>query len=54
MNTPLEPLKSPAHLAVIDPARDRAAQQSLAVLEQMYGYFSFEPMPLETDRRLAA
>ncbi|CAM3252630.1 hypothetical protein SAMN04488021_12237 [Paracoccus aminovorans] len=32
-----------------------AKQQALAVLEQMYGYFSFDPMPLEkADSRLAA
>ncbi len=54
MNTPEDPLKIAGNLAVIDPARDRAARQSLAVLEQMYGYFSYEPMPLEADRRLAA
>lgn len=34
--------------------KDRAALRALAILEQMYGYFSFDPMPLETDRRLAA
>ena len=53
MNTP-NPLKDSATLAVIDPARARAAEQALVVLEQMYGYFSYEPMPLEADRRLAA
>ncbi|HRM73950.1 MAG TPA: hypothetical protein PLI13_04470 [Paracoccus sp. (in: a-proteobacteria)] len=53
MNTP-NPLKDSATLAVIDPARARAAEQALVVLEQMYGYFSFQPMPLEDDRRLAA
>lgn len=54
MNTPAIPLQNAARLAVIDPARIRAAQQSLAVLEQMYAYFSYEPMPFEADRRLAA
>lgn len=54
MKTLSETSRQPANLAVIAPARDRAALQSLAVLEQMYGYFSFEPMPLESDRRLAA
>jgi hypothetical protein len=53
MNTP-NPLKNSATLAMIDPARARAAAQALVVLEQMYGYFSFQPMPLEDDRRLAA
>ncbi|MTH76456.1 hypothetical protein [Paracoccus aestuariivivens] len=33
---------------------DKAAIEAQAVLEQMYGYFSFEPMPLEADDRLAA
>ncbi len=46
--------KSGANMTVIDPAGARVAQKSLAVLEQMYGYFSYEPMPLEADRRLAA
>ena len=54
MNTPATPLKNASKLAMIDPAGARAARQSLAVLEQMYGYFSFQPMPLEDDRRLAA
>lgn len=30
------------------------ARQAMAVLEQMYGYFSFEPMPLEAEERAAA
>lgn len=29
------------------------ARKALAVLEQMYGYFSFEPMPLEVERLAA-
>ncbi len=33
---------------------EKAAIEAQAVLEQMYGYFSFEPMPLEAEERLAA
>ncbi|SMG12465.1 hypothetical protein [Paracoccus sp. J56] len=29
-------------------------REALAVLEQMFGYFSFAPMPLEADLRQAA
>ncbi|SFA41568.1 hypothetical protein SAMN04487972_102154 [Paracoccus halophilus] len=46
--------KNAAQVAAIDPARDRAALAALAVLEQMYAYFSFAPLPLEADRRLTA
>ncbi len=31
-----------------------AKAQALAVLEQMFGYFSFDPMPLEAEMRRAA
>lgn len=54
MNTLSDPERQPANLTAIPPVATQAALKSLAVLEQMYGYFSFEPMPLETDRRLAA
>ena len=54
MNTPADQRKDADNLAMIAPARDRSAKQSLAILEQMYGYFSYEPMPLEAERRLAA
>ena len=54
MNTSATPLKNSAKLAAIDPARTHAMQQSQAVLEQMYGYFYYEPMPLDQDQRLAA
>ncbi len=40
--------------STIDTAKDHKQREALAVLEQMYGYFSFEPMPMETDLRLAA
>ncbi len=43
-----------AKLSVVAPAKDRKALEALAVLEQMYGYFSFDPMPMEMDLRLAA
>ncbi len=36
-------------IARVKPANRVADQAALAVLEQMYGYFSFEPMPLEAD-----
>ncbi|REG57148.1 hypothetical protein ATH84_1001195 [Paracoccus versutus] len=53
MKTLAETQKTSANLAVLKPAKsaDRAA---LAVLEQMYGYFSFDPMPMEADIRQAA
>ena len=54
MTTPDNQPKIAPKPAVFDPARDRSAQKYLAILEQMYGYFSFQPMPLEDDRRLAA
>lgn len=34
---------------VVHSSRVPARQQAQAVLEQMYGYFSFEPMPLEAE-----
>ncbi|WP_199260271.1 hypothetical protein [Paracoccus binzhouensis] len=53
MKSQAETRKPTASLAVLKPARaeNRAA---LAVLEQMYGYFSFDPLPLEADIRQAA
>ncbi|QRZ13467.1 hypothetical protein JWJ88_02045 [Paracoccus methylovorus] len=53
MKTLAETQKPSAKLAVLKPAKaeNRAA---LAVLEQMYGYFSFDPMPMEADIRQAA
>jgi len=53
MKSQAEPRKPTANLSVLKPAKaeNRAA---LAVLEQMYGYFSFDPMPLEADMRRAA
>ncbi len=35
----------------VSPKADHAAD---AVIEQMYGYFSFEPMPLEAEEMLQA
>ena len=44
---------APLSLAAGAASAHKAA--ALAVLEQMYGYFSYEPLPLERDRvRLAA
>ena len=54
MTTPDNQPKAAPKPAVFDPARDRSAQKYLAILEQMYGYFSYEPMPLESARRQAA
>lgn len=54
MTTPANPTTTTAKLAVIDPAGARLARQSQAVLEQMFAYFSFEPLPLEAAPRLAA
>ena len=34
-------------IARVTPAHRIQDQAALAVIEQMYGYFSFEPMPLE-------
>lgn len=54
MNT-VETLPNTANVAVLNPAADKAAAEAMAVLEQMYGYFSFEPMPFELiEERLAA
>ncbi|MDS9467206.1 hypothetical protein RGQ15_06420 [Paracoccus sp. MBLB3053] len=50
-----EPLQNTAKVAVLNRAADKAATEAMAVLEQMYGYFSFAPMPLESaEDRLAA
>lgn len=53
MKTPDQTKPETTRIAMIDPARDRVAQQAMAVLEQMYGYFSFDPMPSETSLRAA-
>ena len=52
-------LNATENLAVLkrsaDKPADKPAAEALAVLEQMFGYFSFEPMPLErAEERLAA
>ena len=54
MNMPDQAKPETARIATIDPARDRAAERALAVLEQMYAYFSFEPLPSEASLRAAA
>ena len=41
-------------IARITPAPRIQDQAALAVLEQMYGYFSYEPLPLEADELLTA
>lgn len=47
--------KDAAKLAVLKPAETKAKAQAQAALDQMFGYFSFEPMPSErSDARLAA
>ncbi|SIQ24589.1 hypothetical protein SAMN05421641_10577 [Paracoccus thiocyanatus] len=48
-----ETQKPGAKLAVLKPAKAQG-HAALAVLEQMYGYFSFDPMPMEADIRHAA
>ncbi|WP_017998565.1 hypothetical protein [Paracoccus sp. N5] len=54
MKTQAETSKKPAKLSVLQ-AKTRTDVQGLAVLEQMFGYFSFDPMPLEAaEPRLAA
>lgn len=53
MKTLAETQKQTAKLAVLKPAKAES-HAALAVLEQMYGYFSFDPMPLEADIRHAA
>ena len=48
-------LNATENLAVLKRSADKPAAEELAVLEQMFGYFSFEPMPLErAEERLAA
>jgi len=43
------------NLTVLKPVADKTATEAQAVLEQMLGYFSFEPAPLEhAAERLAA
>ena len=41
-------------LAKPRPAGVPARRQALTVLEQMFGYFSFDPMPMEAESHLAA
>ena len=54
MTTP-ETLKDAAKIAVLNRAAAPAATEAMAVLAQMYGYFSFEPLPYEAaEERLAA
>ncbi|MEF9604482.1 hypothetical protein O4J55_19920 [Paracoccus sp. PXZ] len=53
MQTLAETQKPNANLAVLKPAKTES-RAALAVLEQMFGYFSFDPMPLEADIRRAA
>ncbi len=53
MKTPDQAKPQAARIATIDPVRDRVAKQAMAVLEQMYGYFSFDPMPSEASLRAA-
>jgi len=53
MKTLAETQKQTARLAVLNRAKAED-QAALAVLEQMYGYFSFDPMPMEADIRQAA
>lgn len=50
MNNTVEMQKSAQVVALNSKAE---ARKALAVLEQMYGYFSFEPMPLEAPRQAA-
>ncbi len=53
--TTVQTTQTHANIAVLNRTKDKAAVASLAVLEQMYGYFSFQPMPLEqTEQRQAA
>ena len=48
-------LNATENLAVLKRSANKPAAEALAVLEQMFGYFSFEPMPLEcAEERLAA
>ncbi|MDF3607829.1 hypothetical protein PE067_17795 [Paracoccus sp. DMF-8] len=45
---------APSQIAAAEKARRGAEVAALTVLEQMYGYFSFDPMPLEAAERKAA
>ena len=55
MKTQVETSKNPAKLSVLQTAKPKADTQALVVLEQMFGYFSFDPMPMEAaEPRLAA
>ncbi|SMO37075.1 hypothetical protein [Paracoccus laeviglucosivorans] len=48
-------LNDTAKLAVLKPAPRTIDTAAEAALEQMFGYFSFEPMPTErVEERLAA
>jgi len=50
-----ETLQNPATVAVLNRRAEKTAAEAMAVLEQMFGYFSFEPLPLESaEDRLAA
>lgn len=55
MKTQVETSKNAAKLAVLKTGKAKADTQAAAVLEQMFGYFSFDPMPMEAaETRLAA
>lgn len=55
MKTQVETSKNAAELAVLQTRKAKADTQPEAVLEQMFGYFSFDPMPMEAaEPRLAA
>lgn len=53
MTSQAETRKPTANLTMLKPAKAES-RAALAVLEQMYGYFSFDPLPLEADIRRAA
>mgnify|MGYP003388230247 CR=1 FL=1 len=50
MNNAAESQKTAQIVAIANRAE---ARKALAVLEQMYGYFTFEQMPLEVERLAA-
>lgn len=55
MKTQTDPKQSLAKLAVMPGAKTAQSLQAQVALEQMYGYFSFDPMPMEAvDQRRAA
>lgn len=55
MKTQADTLPKPAKLSVLKAAKARDDIASKLVLEQMFGYFSFDPMPMEAaEERLAA